>query len=672
MKRPPGLLAASLLFWGWHADMLIFVVPMAVILEGSRFVKWRWEFSLTDFQRVADICSLLFIGILIYQFVMHDFLLMIFYSLRWLPFVFFPLLLTQIYSTSDVIDLRVLFLSLRRKRKIGETQALININLTYSYVGVCLLSACMVNVRTRTFYVELLFISLWALWTVRSKRYSPIIWGCVMGIIMIAGYMGQKQIYQLQQRLEQSEFLLRWIPGIHLQDADPYQTRTAIGDIGTLKLSAQALFRVKSDSIISTPLLLREASYTTYRESSWYAVRSDFSGLNPEIDRTTWKLQTATPQPSRRLTVAARFKKGNGLLKLPTGTFQLENLLVGILLRNQFGVVKVQEGPDLLTYHAIFGQQGALDSPPGEYDLSIPEDERSVFRDLADELGLPAESPGETLRKISVFLQEHFSYSLSLEQSADELPPLSEFLLNSRSGHCEYFATATVFLLRAAGLPARYAVGYSIDGLDKPGSWRLVRGRDAHAWTLLYLNGAWYDIDTTPPIWRSIEEQNASPFEWLSDIWSQWMFAFSEWRQKESTEALLLYSTFLVIPFALFLIWRLYRKKRPTRIVKRQQIAPEKTLRHPGEDSEFYLLLQRFYELGIERSPWEPLSQWLRRIEHRHVSLSFETVSSLLTLHYRYRFDPEGLSSDERMKLRSQTRVLLQQIENVSNDNPIG
>ncbi|MBT8330725.1 MAG: transglutaminase-like domain-containing protein, partial [Deltaproteobacteria bacterium] len=39
---------------------------------------------------------------------------------------------------------------------------------------------------------------------------------------------------------------------------------------------------------------------------------------------------------------------------------------------------------------------------------------------------------------------------------------IENFLTRSRSGHCEYFATATVLLLRQAGIPARYARGYSV------------------------------------------------------------------------------------------------------------------------------------------------------------------------------------------------------------------
>ena len=61
---------------------------------------------------------------------------------------------------------------------------------------------------------------------------------------------------------------------------------------------------------------------------------------------------------------------------------------------------------------------------------------------------------------------------------------MSRFLLRTRSGHCEYFATATVLLLRQLGIPARYAVGYAVH--EATGRKYVVRQRDAHAWCLVW------------------------------------------------------------------------------------------------------------------------------------------------------------------------------------------
>lgn len=63
--------------------------------------------------------------------------------------------------------------------------------------------------------------------------------------------------------------------------------------------------------------------------------------------------------------------------------------------------------------------------------------------------------------------------------------PLSTFLLKNRSGHCEYFATATTLLLREVGIPARYAIGFSVSEFSPLENQFIVRGRDSHAWTLV-------------------------------------------------------------------------------------------------------------------------------------------------------------------------------------------
>jgi hypothetical protein len=72
MKTPPGLLAAGLLFWGWQTHSLVAGVLMAAVLEGSRLITARWEFSEIDFRRVWNLCTILFVGATIYAFSAHD------------------------------------------------------------------------------------------------------------------------------------------------------------------------------------------------------------------------------------------------------------------------------------------------------------------------------------------------------------------------------------------------------------------------------------------------------------------------------------------------------------------------------------------------------------------------------------------------------------------------
>jgi hypothetical protein len=83
-------------------------------------------------------------------------------------------------------------------------------------------------------------------------------------------------------------------------------------------------------------------------------------------------------------------------------------------------------------------------------------------------------------------------------------PPLlgrdsvDEFLFQTRAGFCEHFSSAFVFLLRAAGVPARVVTGYQGGEVNQVDRIITVRQSDAHAWAEAYLDGrGWVRLDPT-------------------------------------------------------------------------------------------------------------------------------------------------------------------------------
>lgn len=97
---------------------------------------------------------------------------------------------------------------------------------------------------------------------------------------------------------------------------------------------------------------------------------------------------------------------------------------------------------------------------------------------------------------LSLFNTE-FSYSL-------EPPPLipdrsvDDFLFETRTGYCEHFASSFVFLMRAAGIPARVVTGYMGGYWNTSGQYLIVRNSDAHAWAEVWQAGrGWQRIDPT-------------------------------------------------------------------------------------------------------------------------------------------------------------------------------
>jgi len=84
-------------------------------------------------------------------------------------------------------------------------------------------------------------------------------------------------------------------------------------------------------------------------------------------------------------------------------------------------------------------------------------------------------------------------------QAAMMRQSLSGFLFETKTGHCEYFATALAVMLRVAGIPSRLIVG--VRGGVVVNSDVVYRQLDAHAWVEAYLDGlGWVILEPTPAV----------------------------------------------------------------------------------------------------------------------------------------------------------------------------
>ena len=89
-----------------------------------------------------------------------------------------------------------------------------------------------------------------------------------------------------------------------------------------------------------------------------------------------------------------------------------------------------------------------------------------------------------------------FTYSLDVP-TGDSGDLLVDFL-NNRQGYCQQYATAMAVMLRAAGVPARVAVGFTQGAKQADGTY-VISSNDAHAWVeVLFDNAGWVRFDPTP------------------------------------------------------------------------------------------------------------------------------------------------------------------------------
>jgi hypothetical protein len=328
----------------------------------------------------------------------------------------------------------------------------------------------------------------------------------------------------------------------------------------------------------------------------------------------------------------------------------VDHLAVVALEVNRLGAVKVHEGLGLVSYTVLTGRQASLDAAPDAGDLRLPVREARVVPSIAADLGLTSMPPERALGTLRAYFARDFRYSTWGRQRRSGTDPLEEFLLRTRAGHCEYFATATTLLLRAAGIPARYAVGYSVQEWSRLESAYVARARHAHSWTLAWLDDRWVDVDTTPPMWIE-EERPAAAWVWIDDLWSWAVFQFSRWRWSEPGSGPAKYLGWLLAPLVLVLVWRIYSRTRMGRRPGAARVARAAPAR--ADDSEFYLIESRLAEEGHRRRPSEPAAAWVRRLG------GAGGLEDIVALHDRYRFDPRGLRERERQALRDKATAWL-------------
>ncbi|MCH2219257.1 MAG: DUF3488 and transglutaminase-like domain-containing protein, partial [Dechloromonas sp.] len=132
-------------------------------------------------------------------------------------------------------------------------------------------------------------------------------------------------------------------------------------------------------------------------------------------------------------------------------------------------------------------------------NLSIPAQANAKTRALALGWRQAGLRPEEIIRKAQDLFAAEFTYTLQ--------PPLlgpngiDEFLFVTRRGFCEHYAGAFVFLMRAAGIPARVVTGYQGGELNPLDGHLVVRQSDAHAWAEVWLEGrGWLRVDPTASV----------------------------------------------------------------------------------------------------------------------------------------------------------------------------
>ncbi|MCM2270061.1 MAG: DUF3488 and transglutaminase-like domain-containing protein, partial [Thermoanaerobaculia bacterium] len=138
-------------------------------------------------------------------------------------------------------------------------------------------------------------------------------------------------------------------------------------------------------------------------------------------------------------------------------------------------------------------------------------------------------TPRERAERIETRFHREFAYTTLYVGRGGE-SPLETFLFETRRGHCEYFASSMVLLLRSAGIPARLVTGfYGAEWSTWEGAW-VVRQSNAHAWVEAWLGDGegWAVFDPTPPEGLPAAQPRDLRL-WARQAWEAVLFRWDRW-----------------------------------------------------------------------------------------------------------------------------------------------
>ncbi|XOV87149.1 MAG: DUF4129 domain-containing transglutaminase family protein [Pseudomonadota bacterium] len=632
----------AIMLWGYQTDLLLFALPMAIMLETRFHLNRRWDLARQDFYRMADLTGVALVGIVVFLFLNRTEYHFITTLVAWLPIIFFPLVVVLVYSTTERMPLDVLFYSLRRQQA-PVTQSW---DMSYVFFGMCLVGGGL-DKAGETYYLPLAAaLVLAALFPLRSPRYSARLWLLAALTIFLSGAVTHQALRAGHLALKEQSRV--WLANYIKTRTNPLKTRTSIGSIGRLKTSDEILFRVADLTGAGVPGLLQEATYSVPTEYDWLVINPQFATV-PPTDDFLWRLQDDAPG-SHRLKIYLEFEREVGIVPVPASVTEIFDLPALELRRSLYGSIQATGLVPSPGYEVGFYPGVNINGPPDREDTYVPTEYVELLREVT-----PVDAdPIRAVRR----LFDSFAYSLYTPGVAD---PLKHFLLESRAGHCEYFATATVLMLRQMGIPARYAVGFSVQEYHPGLDMFVVRARHAHAWAIAWVDNRWQVVDTTPGTWASLEAEQSGLFRPLIDLLSNSTFKLQRWWAGQrladyETELYVLGGLLLIV-----LVWRIARSEQV--IINRRDDTAVSAPPYPGMDSPFFEIESKLLEEGLVRAPGETLGHYLQRIGQ-------QDLLPLLEFHYRLRFDPAGLPDADTTRLRERARAWIEHARDFRKSSP--
>ena len=335
-----------------------------------------------------------------------------------------------------------------------------------------------------------------------------------------------------------------------------FSENVTLGQIGDIKKNSAVVMRIHidDDPARGEAIHWRGIVLTTFDGRRWYKRRGDHTAVIPAQDGKYFlNMDYLSPSPESypitynvmlepvatdALFIAPRIQEMEG--HFSSGLDRAGPGRSAFLVMDDTGTIMNPAHNDERVRYEATSNLPII--PPAQLRTAPPtysEEMRHVYlqhpdvdpriQKLADQITGPYKNAYDKAANVERYLRTHYSYTLDIDAPPDK-DPLSYFLFEKKSGHCEYYASAMTMMLRLEGIPARFVTGFLPGEYNDVAGDYIIRASDAHAWVEAYFPGyGWITFDPTPP-------GNQSPhgllarfsfyWDWFQYNWNEWVISY--------------------------------------------------------------------------------------------------------------------------------------------------
>ncbi len=512
----------------------------ALLLAGAVILAWFWTPASSKRSSIWEIASLAYL-----LFFFFDLLRVSQALAPALVHLFIFILINKMFNLHNIRDFYQLYL-LTFLTVLAASSLSVEIEMFYMIIGYILLLIW--NIISITLYQE------WKQDESLTFPFSLFHPFYILGILVagILTFIFALSIFFILPRM-QLGYLSELNTG-KTQHVSGFSQKVTLGDIASIEENSDVAMRVRvspDSPDASLPYYWRGISFDHYDGKSWstgypgnrFLSRDNISGLynvsNSSVDPRQFITQEfyMAPLDTRVIFGLDRVAKLKG--DLGEVSRDTNGSLIAMSRPQHYEVYSRLNQPS--RSQLISAGRSPIPERIRRYQLQLPKFSPQIDQ-LARSITQGRSSMLDKVVAVEKYLQTNYRYSLT-DITQDAKDPVSKFLFETKKGHCEYFSTSMVILLRHLGIPARIVNGFLQGEYNDIGGFYVVRNSDAHSWVEVYFDGIWVSFDPSPrPEFVAANSQKFSIdfhkiMESIKFFWDRYILIFSGQDQVDALTA---------------------------------------------------------------------------------------------------------------------------------------